>query len=104
MLDSRMLHSTVRQGYPACVARKDESQVNIRVKSETLELLEAAVYLRRLRGMQALLLPVIEQFVEDLLREDPEIQAAVRARRERDARHAGKLRRISRKKQAGNGA
>jgi hypothetical protein len=55
-------------------------QVNIRVPAEAHDVLEAAVYVRRLRGMQDLLAPLVEQAVDELQR-DEAIQVVVAARR-----------------------
>jgi hypothetical protein len=55
-------------------------QVNIRVPTETYDVLEAAVFVRRLRGLQDLLAPVLEQTAARLKREEA-IRLAVSARR-----------------------
>ena len=76
-----------------------EPQVNIRVTQETLDVLDAAVFVDRLRGSQELLRPVVEQLVARLVAR-PEVEAALRARQEGDAGHAGKLGRLPKKTQA----
>jgi hypothetical protein len=81
------------------VAEKDLVQVNARVPRDTVEILDAAVYLRRLKSRQVLLRSLIDEYVERVLHEEPEIQTTLRARQEHDARHAGKLSPIARKKQ-----
>jgi hypothetical protein len=82
------------------VAKKDGvEQVNVRVSQEIHEILEIAIFAKRLRGMQDLLLPVIEGYARELAAL-PEIQAIARSRQEHGARHAGKLSRLPAKKQA----
>lgn len=54
-------------------------QINLRLESNTVEVLEAAIYLRRHRGMQELLGPVIEEFAQQLA-EDESVRRAVELR------------------------
>jgi hypothetical protein len=79
--------------------KADNPQINLRVKPATMEIFEAAIYARRLRGPQELLGQVLEKFALDLAGE-PGIQAAIRARQEADAEASGKLKPL-RKKRAG---
>lgn len=57
-------------------------QINLRLESDTVELLEAAIYLRRHRGMQELLAPVIEEFAQQLAA-DEAVRRAVELRADR---------------------
>ena len=55
-------------------------QVNVRVPLETFDVLEAAVFVRRLRGFQDLLAPVLESTAAQLER-DEAVRKALNARR-----------------------
>ena len=61
-----------------------QPQVNVRVSQETLDVLEATTFVRRLRSPQELVGPVIDALARRL-RESPEVEAALRARVARDA-------------------
>lgn len=58
-------------------------QINLRLESNTVEVLEAAIYLRRHRGMQELLGPVIEEFAQQLA-DDETVRRAMQLRGETD--------------------
>jgi hypothetical protein len=55
------------------------SQLNVRLSSEAVDALEAAVFVRSLRSAQELVGPVIEQLAQQLLA-DEDIAAAVKLR------------------------
>lgn len=63
---------------------RESKQVNVRVTSETFDVLDSAAFVRGYRGMQDLLGPVIEREASRLAREDP-VRDALAARR----RHTG---------------
>ena len=81
------------------MAAKDDPQVNVRVSPEVFEILEAAIYAKRLRGMQELLRPEIDRIAQRL-REEPGVQTAARGRKEQDAHQAGTLKRLPQREQA----
>lgn len=70
--------------------REGLEQINVRVKSESYDALEAAAYVRRIRSLQELLNPFIEELASKLAKE-PEVQVAIRARKEYVARESGSL-------------
>lgn len=55
-------------------------QVNIRVPADTYDVLEAAAFVKRMRGLQELLAPVVEQTAGELQR-DEDVRGAIAARR-----------------------
>lgn len=55
-----------------------------------MEIFEAVIFARRLRGPQELLEPILEEFASSLA-DQPGIQAAIRGRQEADAHASGKL-------------
>ncbi len=75
--------------------------MNVRINPDSLDFLEAAAFVRRFRGLQELLRPIVEQFAEGLAK-DPEVHAAVRARRDRDARASSKVERLPERPQPRN--
>ena len=83
--------------------KADNPQINVRVEPGTMEILEAAIYARRLRGPQELLQPVLEEFASRLAGQ-PGVQAAIRARQEVDAHMSGKLKPLRRKSGAKDNA
>ena len=54
-------------------------QVNVRVPLEVGDVLDAAAFVRDLRGLQELVAPELERFANQL-QHDPEVAAALRAR------------------------
>lgn len=58
------------------------SQLNVRLSSEAVDALEAAVFVRSLRSAQELVGPVVEQLAEQLLA-DEDVAAAVKLRADR---------------------
>jgi hypothetical protein len=64
-------------------------QVNVRLDAETFEVLEAAVFVGRLSGMQELLRPVIEGYAQSIAI-DARVQAALRLRADTGARETTK--------------
>jgi DNA-binding ferritin-like protein (Dps family) len=58
---------------------RDLPQINLRFPTEVVDVLEAAVFVRDLRGPQELLGPVVTEHAAKLL-EDEAVQAAVSAR------------------------
>jgi hypothetical protein len=83
--------------------KADNPQINVRVEPATMEIFEAAIYARRLRGPQELLGPVLEAFASRIARE-PGIQAAIRGRQEADAHASGKLKQLGQKRGPGGDA
>jgi len=59
-------------------------QIYVRVSRTTLDALEAAVYVRRLRSAQELVGPIVEALGEKLAAA-PDVAAALKSRRDRDA-------------------
>lgn len=55
------------------------SQLNVRLSSEALGALEAAVFVRSLRSAQELVGPVVEQLAQELMA-DEDVAAAVKLR------------------------
>src|SRR5438309_1707075 len=70
--------------------------VMVRIPNDWLEILEAAQYLRRHDSMQALVLDALRHFLT-VVKDEPEIALALKARADRDARLAGLLVDISSK-------
>lgn len=58
------------------------SQLNVRLSSEAVDALEAAVFVRSLRSAQELVGPVVEQLAQQLLA-DEDVAAAVKLRADR---------------------
>jgi hypothetical protein len=77
--------------------RVSKPQINVRVELATMEILEAAIYARRLRGPQELLGPVLEELASGLAAQ-PGVEEAIRARQVADAHSAGKLKQIDQKR------
>ena len=77
--------------------KSENPQINFRVEPATMEVLEAAIYARRLRGPQELLGPLIEKFAQQLATE-PGVTTAMRARQESDSHATGKLKQIGQKR------
>jgi hypothetical protein len=73
--------------------KADQPQVNLRVDQTTMDILDAVIFVDRLRGVQELLLPAIEELAAKA-KKRPEISAAVQARREADAQTSGTLKRL----------
>jgi len=61
---------------------RDSVQINIRVSTEVEEVLEAAAFVRKYRGMQKLLGPIVGEYAASLAKEEA-VQAALRARKQR---------------------
>jgi hypothetical protein len=59
--------------------RTPNRQFNVRVTYEAADLIEAAVYVRRLRSPQGLLAPVLEEFAASLA-DDDAIATAMQSR------------------------
>jgi hypothetical protein len=76
---------------------KTGSQVNIRVPPELHADLKAIAFVREARSVQALLLPVIRQYVETE-RLTPEVMAVVRAKKESSAKRQGKLQHLEQRR------
>ncbi len=76
--------------------KADLPQINFRVDPATMDILEAVIFIDRLRGMRELLLPVVEEFAAGQEKR-AEVKAAVVARREAGAQATGKLERLPRK-------
>jgi len=68
-------------------AKGKPKPVMVRVPYDWLELLEAAQYVRRHDSTQALVLEVLRQFLT-VVKDEPEIPLAIKARADRDARLA----------------
>lgn len=58
------------------VADNQHKQINIRVTLQAFEVLEAAVFVRKLRSPQDVLGPIAEQFLSSLA-EEPDVKAAM---------------------------
>lgn len=69
-------------------APKDERQVNVKLPTDRYRVLQAAVFVKGAGNLTALVLPVLEQFIDDLMK-DEAITLAVRAREIQDAREQG---------------
>ncbi len=60
------------------------SQLNVRLSRESLDALEAAVFVRSLRSAQEILGPVVEQLAQELMA-DEDVAAAVKLRAGRES-------------------
>lgn len=81
---------------------KDARTIAIRVSPEVWQVLDAARTLRGHRGMQDLLLPVIEAEA-DQWRDLEEVRTILRSVREFQAREAGELERLPKERRRGKG-
>lgn len=77
-------------------------QVNIRLPEEEALFLDAAAYVEGLSSVAEFLRPEITRLVEGL-RQDPDVQAAVRIRVERAAAKDGKLTRLQDRRRGAGG-
>lgn len=66
------------------MAGKDSEQIYVAVSRETLDVLEAAKFVRRLGAIQELVVPVVNALA-DRLRREPDVGAALKARTDRDS-------------------
>jgi hypothetical protein len=72
-------------------------QLNLRIDSDTFDVLEAVAFLEGL-SLPELIRPAVENLAKEL-RADPAVQLALRARAERTATRSGKLTRLSARQQ-----